>query len=171
MRRAPLVAGATALGMIGILTYHPPPSSSPVLAAPKSHVQAKSPATTAPSPTTTTAPPASPGSTTSPSTTPTSTAPAPPVAQSATGPNEQYGYGTLAVKVTVSGKKITDVSVQNLQTADQYSQQLAAQVIPMLRSQVLRAQNANINGVSGATYTAQAYVTSLQAALQRLHVP
>ncbi|MHB1518225.1 MAG: FMN-binding protein [Acidimicrobiales bacterium] len=168
MRRAPLVAGATALGMIGILTYHPPPTSSPVLAAPKSQVQAKSPATTAPISTTTTAPPTPPGSA---STTPTSTTPAPPVAQSATGPNEQYGYGTLAVKVTVSGKKITDVSVQNLQTADQYSQQLAAQVIPMLRSQVLRAQNANINGVSGATYTAQAYVTSLQAALHRLHVP
>ncbi|MHB8498801.1 MAG: FMN-binding protein [Acidimicrobiales bacterium] len=168
MRRAPLVAGATALGMIGILTYHPPPTSSPVLAAPKSQVQAKSPATTAPISTTTTAPPTPPGSA---STTPTSTTPAPPVAQSATGPNEQYGYGTLAVKVTVSGKKITDVSVQNLQTADQYSQQLAAQVIPMLRSQVLRAQNANINGVSGATYTAQAYATSLQAALHRLHVP
>ena len=168
MRRAPMVAGATVLGMIGILTYHPPPSSSPVLAAPKSQVQARSPATTAPS-TTTSAPPA-PGSPTSPSTTPTSPSTT-PVVQSATGPNEQYGYGTLAVKATVSGKKITDVSVQNLQTADQYSQQLAAQVIPMLRSQVLQAQTANINGVSGATYTTQAYVTSLQAALRRLHVP
>jgi len=63
------------------------------------------------------------------------------------------------------------VSTQGLQTAEQYSQQLADQVIPMLRSQVLHAQTANISGVSGATYTAQAYVTSLQAALDRLHVP
>lgn len=168
MRRAPLVAGVTMLGLIGTLTYHPPPTSSPVLAAPKSQIQTKSPTTTAPSTTTTTpAPPAQPGT----STTPSSVAPAAPVLRSATGPNEQYGYGTLAVKVTVSGKKITDVSVQNLQTAEQYSQQLAAQVIPMLRSQVMRAQSANINGVSGATYTAQAYATSLQAALDSLHVP
>lgn len=104
--------------------------------------------------------------------------PAPPTTQgespgsgsnSSIGSSEQYGYGMLSVKVTVSGNKITDVSVHNLQTADQYSQQLASQVIPMLKSEVMSAQSANINGISGATYTSEAYATSLQSALNKLH--
>jgi len=41
---------------------------------------------------------------------------------------------------------------------------------PLLQSQTLQAQNANINGVSGATFTSQAYVQSLQAALDKLGI-
>jgi uncharacterized protein with FMN-binding domain len=70
----------------------------------------------------------------------------------------------------VSGSRITDVSVPVIQTAEQYSQQLASQAIPMLRSEVLSGQTASISGVSGATYTSQAYATSLQAALDKLHI-
>lgn len=92
------------------------------------------------------------------------------IRQSAVGASEQYGYGVLAVRVTVVGTRIEDVTVQRLQTAEQYSQQLAQQVIPMLRSQVLSAQSAHINGISGASYTSQAYAMSLQSALDRLHV-
>jgi uncharacterized protein with FMN-binding domain len=80
-----------------------------------------------------------------------------------------YGYGELDVRVTVSGSRITDVTVPVLRTAEPYSQQLASQVIPMLKSEVLAAGSAQINGVSGATYTSQAYATSLQAALDKLH--
>jgi FMN-binding domain len=90
-------------------------------------------------------------------------------AQSATGPVTPYGYGELDVRVTVSGSRITSVAVPVLRTAEPYSQQLAAQVIPMLKSEVLAAGSARINGVSGATYTSQAYATSLQAALDKLH--
>jgi uncharacterized protein with FMN-binding domain len=90
-------------------------------------------------------------------------------AQSATGPVTPYGYGELDVLVTVSGSRITDVTVPVLRTAEPYSQQLASQVIPMLKSEVLAAGSARINGVSGATYTSQAYATSLQAALDKLH--
>ncbi len=87
----------------------------------------------------------------------------------ATGPTEQYGYGQLAVAVTVSGGRITNVTVPSIQVADSYSGSIASQVIPMLRSQVLSAQSANIQGVSGATYTSEAYAMSLQAALTTLH--
>jgi uncharacterized protein with FMN-binding domain len=73
------------------------------------------------------------------------------------------------VKVTVSGNKITGLSVPVLQTAEPYSQSLAQQVIPMLRNEVLSAQSARINGISGATYTSEAYAYSLQAALDSLH--
>jgi hypothetical protein len=90
--------------------------------------------------------------------------------RTATGAMEQYGYGELAVKVTVHGNRITDITVPAIRTAEQYSQQLATQVIPMLRSQVLAVDSARINGVSGATYTSEAYAYSLQSALDKLHI-
>jgi uncharacterized protein with FMN-binding domain len=86
------------------------------------------------------------------------------------GPTEQYGYGQLAVKVTARGNRITNVTVPTIQTAESYSQQLATQVIPTLRSEVLSGQTARINGVSGATYTSEAYAMSVQAALDRLQI-
>ena len=86
-----------------------------------------------------------------------------------TGNVYQYGYGQLAVQVTVTGAKITALSVVGLQTAESYSQQIANQVIPMLRQEVLAAQSVQVNGISGATYTAEAYVSSIQSALNKLH--
>jgi uncharacterized protein with FMN-binding domain len=91
-------------------------------------------------------------------------------ARSATGAVVQYGYGELSVTVTVHGSQITAVSVPLLRTAEPYSQQLAQQVIPMLRSEVLAAHSVQIHGVSGATYTSEAYARSIQSALDKLHV-
>jgi hypothetical protein len=88
----------------------------------------------------------------------------------ATGKLIQYGYGELSVTVTVQGSQITGVSVPVLRTAEPYSQQLAAQVLPMLKSEVLAAHSPRINAVSGATYTSQAYAYSIQSALDKLHV-
>lgn len=85
------------------------------------------------------------------------------------GATENYGYGELAARVSISGGRITDIAVPVLRAAEQYSQQLAAQVIPTLRSEVLAAQSARINAVSGATYTSQAYALSVQAALDKAH--
>lgn len=85
------------------------------------------------------------------------------------GAVERYGYGELAARVSISGGRITGIAVPVLRTAEQYSQQLAVQVIPTLRSEVLAAQSARINAVSGATYTSQAYALSVQAALDKAH--
>ena len=90
--------------------------------------------------------------------------------RSVTGAVEQFGYGELAVRVTVTGNRITNVTVPALQTAEPFSRQLSDQAIPLLKSQVLAADGASINGVSGATFTSEAYATSLQAALDKLHL-
>jgi FMN-binding domain len=87
-----------------------------------------------------------------------------------TGVLEQYGYGELAVTITVRGSEITNVSVPVLRTAEPYSQQLATQVLPMLKHEVLAAHSARISAVSGATYTSQAYADSIQSALDKLHL-
>jgi uncharacterized protein with FMN-binding domain len=85
-----------------------------------------------------------------------------------TGPLENFGYGTIAVRVTVRGGQVVAASVSTLTTLEPTSQQICAQAIPILRSEVLAAHSANINGVSGATYTSIGYYRSLQAALHRL---
>ena len=90
--------------------------------------------------------------------------------RSVTGAVEQFGYGELAVRVTVTGNRITNVTVPALQTAEPFSRQLSDQAIPLLKSQVLAVGGASINGVSGATFTSEAYATSLQAALDKLHL-
>jgi uncharacterized protein with FMN-binding domain len=97
-------------------------------------------------------------------------APARPATRTATGPQVNFGYGTIAVKVTVAGTRITHVSVAALSTLEPTSQQISGQALPVLRSEVLSVQSATINGVSGATYTSQGYARSLQAALDQMHV-
>lgn len=90
--------------------------------------------------------------------------------RSATGKVEAFGYGELSVRVTVSGSQITGLSVPVLRVAEPTSQQIADQVIPMLRSEVLSAHSARISAVTGATYTSEAYATSVQSALDKLHI-
>jgi uncharacterized protein with FMN-binding domain len=94
---------------------------------------------------------------------PTTVALAAPVV--ADGNTEMTQYGPIQVRVTVTGGKITDV--QAVQYPDQTStdQQINSQAIPALRDQVISAQSAHVDGVSGATYTTQGYLTSLQSAL------
>ena len=91
-------------------------------------------------------------------------------ARQVSGVVEQYGYGELGVTVTVRGSQITNVAVPVLRTAEPYSQQLAVQVLPMLKSEVLAAHSAHINAISGATYTSEAYAYSVQSALDKLHI-
>jgi len=98
-----------------------------------------------------------------------SAAAGPAAAVATLGALERYGYGELAARVSISGGRITGITVPVLRTAEQYSQQLAVQVIPTLRSEVLAAQSARINAVSGATYTSQAYALSVQSALDKAH--
>ncbi len=155
MRRAPLVLVATAAGLTGVLTFHPRrPSNSAVTTTPTSNP-------TGSSSTTTPAGGAAAG--------PAAPAPAAGPGSASKGKVVQYGYGELGALVTVSGKKITDVSVPTLLTADSYSQQIAQYVIPMLRHEVLAAQSSKVQTIAGATYTSMAYLDSVQSALDHLH--
>ena len=160
MKGSLTLLGATFAGFFGVLTLHVPSSqSSPV-----------SKVTTPTQSTTTSSSPQQPpsGSTT---TTTTTTVPVPSsnVNGSATGQLENYSYGQLAVKVTIVNNRIVDLSVESLQTLESYSQQLEQYVVPILKNEVLQAQSTRINGVTGATYTSEAYAYSIQGALDKLH--
>ena len=82
------------------------------------------------------------------------------------GPAEWTKWGYYQVQVTISGGKIT--SVQEVQTpSDGKSQRINSVAAPILQAEAVSAQSANIQGVSGATYTSQTYKASLQAALDQ----
>jgi uncharacterized protein with FMN-binding domain len=162
-----LVAGGTVVGLVAVLGYHsqsaPPAAalSGAGAASPGSSATPSAPART-PSSTRTSAPAGAKASTKAGTATTAASG-------TATGPSEQFGYGALDVTVTVQGGRITKISVPSLQTAEPTSQQISQQAIPMLTSEVMSAQSLNVNAVSGATYTSDAYAQSLQAALDKLH--
>ncbi|MCG2623291.1 FMN-binding protein [Arthrobacter sp. I2-34] len=81
------------------------------------------------------------------------------------GQTVQTRYGPVQVQVTVSDGKITDVAALQLPQNDGHSARISSAVEPMLRSEVLSAQSADIQTISGATYTSEAYASSLQSAL------
>lgn len=80
-------------------------------------------------------------------------------------------YGTVQVQVAMTAGKIVDVRAVRLPGGDGTSQQINRQAGPRLKQQALSAQNASIDGVSGATYTSDGYRRSLQAALDRAGAP
>ncbi|HEX2904818.1 MAG TPA: FMN-binding protein [Jatrophihabitans sp.] len=85
-----------------------------------------------------------------------------------TGQAVQTQYGVVQVKVTMKGSTITNVSFVQLTAYDQRSQYINSQAGPMLLQQTLSAQSAQIDGVSGATYTTEGYLQSLQSALDQV---
>ena len=78
-------------------------------------------------------------------------------------------FGDIQIRLIESGGKIVDVQALQLPFDRQRSHEISQFVEPILRSETLRAQSAQIDLVSGATYTSDAYRTSLQSALDRAH--
>lgn len=75
-------------------------------------------------------------------------------------------YGSLSVRITVSGHRITNVEIASLTDEnDVRSEAIDEQAIPVLEQQALAAQSADIQGVSGASYTSEGFARSLQSAL------
>ncbi|GAA5198231.1 hypothetical protein GCM10023346_34930 [Arthrobacter gyeryongensis] len=100
----------------------------------------------------------------------TSSGPAGPAASGAKdgtfdGSRIQTRYGTVQVQAVISGGKIADVVPLQLTDVGSLSGEIDQQAVPMLKSEVLSSQSANVDTVGGATYTSQGYLNSLQAAL------
>ena len=84
-----------------------------------------------------------------------------------TGDSVPTRFGNVQVQVTVSGGQITDVTPLHLTDRDGRSVQISNRAAPILREEVLSAQSANVRMVSGATYTSEGYLNSLQSALDQ----
>ncbi|WP_258066079.1 FMN-binding protein [Rathayibacter sp. AY1D5] len=99
-----------------------------------------------------------------------STAPARPSASADgtwTGSSVPTRFGAVQVAITVAGGQITDVTAVHLTDKDGRSVSISHRAAPILRQEVLAAQSANVQAVSGATYTSDGYLTSLQSAIDQ----
>jgi uncharacterized protein with FMN-binding domain len=178
MKRILLIAGGTIGGLGAVLAITPPQISSTSTVG---EMPGASIPTAASTPTATSAPTqsAKPRQSSKPSKTqsskPTAVAatPAAPVAPPAnksingtfTGSAVDVGYGTVQVKITVVNGKITDA--QAVQAPSGRNDRYTNMSVPVLRERTLAAQSANINGVSGASYTSFGWYTSLVVALKQ----
>ena len=84
-----------------------------------------------------------------------------------TGNSEDTQYGPVQVRATVTGGKLTEVTVLQVPDNGRYEDQIVTVALPILRSEALSKQSANIDIVSGATFTSQGYSQSLQSALDQ----
>jgi uncharacterized protein with FMN-binding domain len=81
----------------------------------------------------------------------------------------QTRWGPVQVQVTIAGGRITDVKTLQQPNGNFRDQEINSYAVPQLREEVLSAQSANIDTVSGATVTSDGYISSLQAALDAAH--
>ena len=88
-----------------------------------------------------------------------------PAVQTVNGALVDTQYGGVRVQIVVSAGRLTDVRALQLTDSSSRSVSISAQAAPILRREALAAGSAKIDTVSGASYTSQAYIQSLQSAL------
>jgi uncharacterized protein with FMN-binding domain len=149
MRRATVAIAGTVAGLVLLLSFKTHPTTA------------------------VTAPPAPIGTTTTTTTTttaPTTTATAPKkktssTAKTVTGQVVETRYGPVQVRITVKGGKITAATAVQYPYGDPRSAQISSYAIPTLNQEAVAAGSASIDMVSGASYTSDGYLQSLQSAL------
>jgi uncharacterized protein with FMN-binding domain len=101
---------------------------------------------------------------------PTSRA-APAAAKTVTvnGSVAQTQWGPVQVQLKIKNQRIIDVRVLRRPTGSDRDAEINGYALPQLRAEVLAAQSAHIDTVSGATVTSGGYLQSLQAALDTAH--
>jgi uncharacterized protein with FMN-binding domain len=150
MKRALLIAGGTVGGLGAVLAITPPQLGSTsainIAGAPIAGADTTASASASSSSSAT-------------------TAPATPAAINGTftGPSVNVNYGNVQVKITVVNGRITDAVAVKAPTGK--NDRWTNMAVPILKAQTLKAQSANIQGASGASYTSYGWFTSLQGAI------
>jgi len=149
MKRAVAAVGLTIVGLYLVVTFRSTPVKSQVMSAPTPTTRAS----TETQPETTNAPVA--------------TAPPAETTRTVTGPPITMQYGTVQVALTLRGQTITNVAAPQMPFDRPRSAYISQTVAPWLKDEVLKAQSAQIDTISGATYTSEAYIQSLQGAIDQ----
>ena len=93
-------------------------------------------------------------------------APPPPGVKIGTGPLITTPFSSIQVRAELTRGRLTGVRTLSLTGADAHTQALNARAEPILREEALRAGSADIDVVSGATYTSRSWKASLRAAIR-----
>jgi uncharacterized protein with FMN-binding domain len=155
--RAAVAIVATVIAVVLLFSF-----KTPAQARPRTPAADVSQATPTPSAS------ASPSDSSAPTPTPTDPGPTYKDGQY-TGQDFQNQFGDTQVKVTISGGRITDVQALQLPYDRQRSAEISQYAAPQLHDEVLQAQSAQIDSLSGATYTSDSYAQSVQSALDQAH--
>ncbi len=168
MRRITIWIASTLSALVLLFSYHTSTSAtaaSSVLAG--ANTASGSTSTSTPSPSassgsgesssSSSSPSASSGSSTSTSTT-------------YTGDAVGTRYGDVQVEITVVAGKVTAAQVLQVPWSNRKDQQINAAAVPVLNDEAVSAQSASIDMVSGATYTSEGYIGSLQSALDQANL-
>jgi uncharacterized protein with FMN-binding domain len=158
MRRITLWALSTLTTLVLLFSYHTSTSSRSASTASPLVAQAAAPAPSKATPT--------------PSGTSSSAAPNASASSAKTyaGDAVNTQYGNVQVQITVQGGKITKAEVLQVPWNDPRDQEINSYAVPVLDGEVVSVQNANIDMVSGATFTSQGYIQSLQSAIDQAHL-
>lgn len=73
----------------------------------------------------------------------------------------------VQVQIAVAAGKITAATAVQVPTGNPRDEEINARAVPLLDEQAVRAQSADLDGVSGATVTSDGYTGSLQSAVDR----
>ena len=79
-------------------------------------------------------------------------------------------YGDVQVQITVQDGKISAVEVLQVPMQDRHDEMINSMAVPVYNQEAVSAQSAQIDVVSGATYTWQGYTQSLQSAIDQAHL-
>ena len=161
MKRVLLSIVATVFGLVALLSFKTQgkPLATPAGGLPSAVAPDSSPtASPAAGSTTSTSAPPKPGA--------TSSAPA-TTKKRYVGSAVETPYGVVQVAVTVTGHHLDSVNFVQLTAFDGRSQEINSQAAPILLQETVAAQSSQIDTVSGATYTSEGYLQSLQSALDQ----
>jgi uncharacterized protein with FMN-binding domain len=87
-----------------------------------------------------------------------------------TGEVADTEWGPVQVQITVANGKITAVQPTQVPNGNFRDQEINSYAVPILNQEVVQAQSAQIDAVSGATVTSDGYVQSLQSAIDQAHL-
>nr|WP_296773548.1 FMN-binding protein [Rhodococcus sp. (in: high G+C Gram-positive bacteria)] len=90
--------------------------------------------------------------------------------QTVTGTSVSTRFGPVRVQITITDGTITDAAAIDYPTSNGRDQQINARAVPVLEEETIEAGSADIDMVSGATYTSEGYVESLQSAIDQAHL-
>lgn len=173
MRKIVVAVMSTISGLVLLLSYHTSTNSEAATTT-TTDTSGNGTDPTASASTTPNASEASSSSTATPSASSSSTSTSSGSSSSAsgtyTGDAVQTRWGTVQVQITVKDGKITAAEAVQYPNENPKDQQINAYAVPQLNAEVVSAQSASIDAVSGATVTSDGYITSLQSAIDQANL-
>ena len=166
MRKIVIAVMSTVSGLVLLFSYHTSTNSDAATSTTGTDSGGTEPTASA-----TTTPNAGEAS----STTPSASASSSPTTEASTsgsytGTAVETRWGTVQVKITVKDGTVITAEAVEYPTQNPRDRQINAYAVPQLNDEVVAAQSASIDAVSGATVTSDGYITSLQSAIDQANL-